>query len=166
MDESSRQSTRTGIRNAFDAIRVVYCLSTPDLSRMLRGLIAVNVMPKRSSRTRATSFVRNARKFCLFRSMNYFLSQRLDSVLLASSGPIEDEVLRYKGEIYHPYHFNCTTCGIELNASARETKDDLYCLKCHEKLNLPICAACRTPIDHERIVYALGKQWHVEVSLL
>jgi hypothetical protein len=71
-------------------------------------------------------------------------------------------LLRFKGECYHPYHFNCKLCSCELNSSAREIRGDLYCLRCHEKLNIPICAACRTPIDQQRIVNALGKQWHVE----
>ena len=30
--------------------------------------------------------------------------------------------MRFRGETYHPYHFNCTACGIELTASAREVK--------------------------------------------
>lgn len=76
--------------------------------------------------------------------------------------PIEEDVLRYKGESYHPYHFQCTLCACELNSSARETRGELYCPRCLDKLHLPICAACRTPIDQERIVNALGKQWHVE----
>lgn len=71
-------------------------------------------------------------------------------------------MLRYKGESYHPYHFQCTLCACELNSSARETRGELYCPRCLDKLHLPICAACRTPIDQERIVNALGKQWHVE----
>ena len=71
-------------------------------------------------------------------------------------------MLRYKGKNYHPYHFSCKSCNLELNASAREIKGDLICLKCHDKLDIPICSACHMPIDQERIVYALGKQWHVE----
>ena len=35
---------------------------------------------------------------------------------------IDDRPLRFRGEVYHPYHFNCTACGIELNADAREVK--------------------------------------------
>jgi hypothetical protein len=30
--------------------------------------------------------------------------------------------LRFRGEVYHGYHFNCTSCGIELDSSAREIK--------------------------------------------
>jgi hypothetical protein len=35
---------------------------------------------------------------------------------------IDDRPLRFRGEVYHPYHFNCSSCGIELNADAREVK--------------------------------------------
>nr|CAD7572688.1 unnamed protein product [Timema californicum] len=163
-------------------------------------------------------------------------------------GLIDDKPLRFRGEVYHPYHFNCTACGIELNADAREVrsrpgfaanemaadcwtkmanekqvsmaseqthaaaeeivtltsssvstlcakltrrddvwcvdsgatthmcrdknsfleltptisqKNELYCLRCHDKMGIPICGACRRPIE-ERVVTALGKHWHVE----
>merc|ERR1711953_199147 len=84
---------------------------------------------------------------------------------------IDGEPLRFRGEVYHPYHFNCTACGIELTASAREVRtrpgytanelNELYCLRCHDKMGIPICGACRRPIE-ERVVTALGKHWHVE----
>lgn len=35
---------------------------------------------------------------------------------------IDEKPLRFRGEVYHPYHFNCTSCGIELNSDAREVK--------------------------------------------
>nr|CAD7440972.1 unnamed protein product [Timema bartmani]CAD7462932.1 unnamed protein product [Timema tahoe] len=86
-------------------------------------------------------------------------------------GLIDDKPLRFRGEVYHPYHFNCTACGIELNADAREVRsrpgfaanemNELYCLRCHDKMGIPICGACRRPIE-ERVVTALGKHWHVE----
>jgi len=69
--------------------------------------------------------------------------------------------LKFKGEPYHPYHFNCHSCGVELNSEAREVKSELYCLRCHDKMGIPICGACHRPIE-ERIVTALGKHWHVE----
>lgn len=50
----------------------------------------------------------------------------------------------------------------ELTADARELKNYLYCLPCHDKMGVPICGACRRPIEG-RVVNALGKQWHVEV---
>ena len=49
-----------------------------------------------------------------------------------------------------------------MSGTAREIKGDLYCLRCHDKMNIPVCAACRTPIDEERVINALGKQWHAE----
>lgn len=52
----------------------------------------------------------------------------------------------------------------ELTSDARELKGELYCLPCHDKMGIPICGACRRPIEG-RVVNALGKQWHVEVSL-
>lgn len=55
------------------------------------------------------------------------------------------------------------SCRKELTAEARELKGDLYCLPCHDKMGVPICGACRRPIEG-RVVNALGKQWHVEVS--
>ena len=89
------------------------------------------------------------------------------------SGIIDDQPLKFRGEVYHPYHFNCTACGIELDSSAREVRsrpgyaandlNELYCLRCHDKMGIPICGACRRPIE-ERVVTALGKHWHVEVQ--
>jgi hypothetical protein len=74
---------------------------------------------------------------------------------------IDEGHIKYKGEAYHPYHFNCTTCGAELNVDAREKGGELYCLRCHDKMGIPICGACRRPIE-ERVIHALGKTWHVE----
>ncbi|XP_055616135.1 LIM and senescent cell antigen-like-containing domain protein 1 isoform X2 [Toxorhynchites rutilus septentrionalis] len=86
-------------------------------------------------------------------------------------GVIDENPLRFRGEVYHGYHFNCTSCGVELDSSAREVKNrtgyaandmnELYCLRCHDRMGIPICGACRRPIE-ERVVTALGKHWHVE----
>lgn len=37
-------------------------------------------------------------------------------------GLIDGAPLRFRGEVYHGYHFNCTSCGIELDSTAREIK--------------------------------------------
>uniref|UniRef100_A0A8L0DL94 LIM and senescent cell antigen-like-containing domain protein 1 n=1 Tax=Oncorhynchus mykiss TaxID=8022 RepID=A0A8L0DL94_ONCMY len=74
---------------------------------------------------------------------------------------IEDSPLIFKNDPYHPDHFNCNNCGKELTADARELKGELYCLPCHDKMGVPICGACRRPIEG-RVVNAMGKQWHVE----
>jgi len=84
---------------------------------------------------------------------------------------IDGEPLRWRGDTYHAYHFHCANCDIELTHQAREVKsrpgyavnqmNELYCLRCHDKMGIPICGACRRPIE-ERVVTALGKHWHVE----
>ena len=56
----------------------------------------------------------------------------------------------------------CLFFSVELNADAREKGEELYCLRCHDMMGIPICGACRRPIE-ERVVHALGKAWHVEV---
>lgn len=38
------------------------------------------------------------------------------------SGAIDDGPLRFRGEVYHGYHFNCASCSVELDSSAREVK--------------------------------------------
>ncbi|XP_016529372.1 LIM and senescent cell antigen-like-containing domain protein 1 isoform X5 [Poecilia formosa] len=74
---------------------------------------------------------------------------------------IDEQPLLFKNDPYHPDHFNCNNCGKELTADARELKGELYCLPCHDKMGVPICGACRRPIEG-RVVNAMGKQWHVE----
>lgn len=73
----------------------------------------------------------------------------------------EGTPLRYRGELYHAHHFHCAMCGQELKDNARELNDQLLCLRCHDKTGIPVCAACHRPIE-ERVINALGKQWHVE----
>ncbi|CAF3159464.1 unnamed protein product [Rotaria sp. Silwood2] len=74
---------------------------------------------------------------------------------------IDNKYIKYKDECYHAYHFQCSSCRIELDENAREARGLLYCQSCYNKLDLPVCAACRRLID-DRVVSALGKQWHVE----
>ncbi|CAF2774260.1 unnamed protein product [Rotaria sp. Silwood2] len=74
---------------------------------------------------------------------------------------IDQKYLKYKGEFHHSYHFQCKSCGVELDENCREVRGSLYCLPCHNKLDIPVCAACRRLID-DRVISALGKQWHVE----
>ncbi|KAH9371097.1 hypothetical protein HPB48_014687 [Haemaphysalis longicornis] len=75
---------------------------------------------------------------------------------------IDENPLRRNGEVYHPYHFSCVKCGVELTSEAREIQGDLHCLKCHDKMVTSVCAACRRPIEDARVACALGKKWHVE----
>ncbi|KAG8142717.1 putative LIM domain-containing protein [Naja naja] len=69
---------------------------------------------------------------------------------------IEEQPLIFKNDPYHPDHFNGANCGKELTAEAREPKGELYCLPCHDKMGVPICGACRRPIEG-RVVNAMGK---------
>ncbi|OUC44494.1 putative ribosomal protein L35Ae [Trichinella nativa] len=77
-------------------------------------------------------------------------------------GVIDEGHIKFRGEVYHPYHFTCNRCGNELTSDAREVKGNLYCLRCHDIMGIPICGACRRPIE-DRVITALGKHWHVEL---
>lgn len=63
----------------------------------------------------------------------------------------ESELLRFNdGQTFHAYHFNCSNCAVELTKDGRERKGELYCLRCHDKLGVQICAACHKPIDSDK----------------
>ena len=76
-----------------------------------------------------------------------------DTPLHRCHSSIEGGSLQWQGDHYHPYHFQCAGCRVELTATAREVKSrpglaanvviELYCLRCHDKMNIPICGACR-----------------------
>jgi hypothetical protein len=38
------------------------------------------------------------------------------------SSVIDGDPLRFRGEVYHPYHFNCAGCSNELTSTAREVR--------------------------------------------
>jgi len=77
-------------------------------------------------------------------------------------GAIDSQAyLKFEGEFYHPYHFKCKTCQNELDPNFREKDGDFFCLRCFDKMGIPICCACKRPVE-ERVVYALGKAYHVE----
>ena len=48
---------------------------------------------------------------------------------------IDEPVLKFRGDPFHPYHFHCYNCKVELTADAREKNDELYCLRCHDKVS-------------------------------
>ena len=37
----------------------------------------------------------------------------------------------------------------------------LLCRKCHDQTEIPVCGACRRPVEG-RVVRALDKSWHIE----
>lgn len=55
-------------------------------------------------------------------SLEYFSLISIYKYLSCFSGVIDEKPLRFRGEVYHGYHFNCTSCGVELNSDARELK--------------------------------------------
>ncbi|XP_065194282.1 LIM and senescent cell antigen-like-containing domain protein 1 [Sycon ciliatum] len=75
--------------------------------------------------------------------------------------PIHGDHITYKYNIVHPHHFNCKQCAKPLTAQCKIRDDELYCLRCYDKLESAICGACRRPIEG-RIIHALGKMWHPE----
>ncbi|CAH8664400.1 unnamed protein product [Schistosoma bovis] len=76
--------------------------------------------------------------------------------------PIElNKHIKFMGDFHHPHHFHCYDCDQELGMDAHERGGELYCLKCFSRSGVSICSACRRPIEG-RIVWALGKVWHVE----
>ncbi|KAJ3058917.1 LIM and senescent cell antigen-like-containing domain protein 2, partial [Quaeritorhiza haematococci] len=77
--------------------------------------------------------------------------------------PIKDCLLIIKGQKFHAFHFNCTTCKQTLTSTAKEYEGKLYCKNDYERLihSIPICFACRMPI-YGRSVGAMGKQFHPE----
>ncbi|EYC28313.1 hypothetical protein Y032_0008g88 [Ancylostoma ceylanicum] len=73
----------------------------------------------------------------------------------------EGQHIKFRGDSFHPYHFKCKRCNNELTVQSREVGGELYCLRCHDTMGIPICGACHRPVE-ERVVTALGKHWHVE----
>uniref|UniRef100_A0A915DP55 LIM zinc-binding domain-containing protein n=1 Tax=Ditylenchus dipsaci TaxID=166011 RepID=A0A915DP55_9BILA len=69
---------------------------------------------------------------------------------------IEEGHIKHNGDSFHPYHFNCKRCDNELTDDAREIGGELYCLRCHDLMGIPICGACHRPVE-ERVITALGK---------
>ncbi|EGV98420.1 LIM and senescent cell antigen-like-containing domain protein 1 [Cricetulus griseus] len=69
---------------------------------------------------------------------------------------IDEQLLIFKNDPYHLDHFNCANCGKELTADAQELKGKLYCRPCHDNMRIPICGACRRPIEGQ-VVNAMGK---------
>lgn len=69
---------------------------------------------------------KNASKFCIlliYKVIGFCVGLFCKIVLLFYySGLIDEEPLRFRGEVYHGYHFNCTACGQELDSTAREVK--------------------------------------------
>jgi len=72
------------------------------------------------------------------------------------------EMLRFEGQIYHAYHYNCCQCKRELGGDYKELEGKLYCPNDYETVTAKVCFACRRAITG-RSITALNKQFHPEV---
>ena len=49
---------------------------------------------------------------------------------------------------FHPNHFKCCICEIELNGkSFKEKNTQLYCIDCYEKKFSMVCTFCRESVE-------------------
>jgi len=72
--------------------------------------------------------------------------------------PISDKCISALGRKYHPDHFTCAGCGMNLVGKAyKEDEDEVYCNSCKESRKQRIapatemCAKCKRPIVGEYI---------------
>ncbi|XP_035509928.1 leupaxin [Morone saxatilis] len=66
------------------------------------------------------------------------------------------------GEVWHPEHFVCVACKMELSTTGFFERDGQpYCNKDYHQLFSPRCAYCKGPIV-QNIVTALDQTWHPE----
>ncbi|EDV28879.1 LIM and senescent cell antigen-like-containing domain protein 1 [Trichoplax sp. H2] len=79
------------------------------------------------------------------------------------NGIIEgSDFITINGQKAHIFHFDCYVCGKPLTSHGFEKDGKTYCLRCYDKMGVPICAACKRPITDVHIVAALGKSWHAD----
>ncbi|KAG7488148.1 hypothetical protein MATL_G00030430 [Megalops atlanticus] len=81
--------------------------------------------------------------------------------LCASCGKcIVGKVITALGEVWHPEHFVCVVCGVELGTCGFFERDGkAYCEKDYQSLFAPRCAYCKGPIL-QNILTALDRSWH------
>ncbi|KAK2907806.1 leupaxin isoform X1 [Channa argus] len=66
------------------------------------------------------------------------------------------------GEVWHPEHFVCVVCKMELSTTGFFERDGRpYCDKDYHQLFSPRCAYCKGPIL-QKILTALDQTWHPE----
>jgi hypothetical protein len=84
------------------------------------------------------------------------------------SQPITDKCVTAFGNKYHPQHFTCTGCGLNLVGKPyREDEGEIYCTTCKEARHIrkpptgEICAKCKEPI-FEFFIIIRGQKVHAE----
>jgi paxillin len=76
--------------------------------------------------------------------------------------PIVGQVVTALGKTWHPEHFQCVHCGIELGTKNFFERDsEPYCETDYHNLFSPRCAYCNASIL-DKCITALDKTWHPE----
>ncbi|XP_043245047.1 paxillin-like isoform X1 [Amphibalanus amphitrite] len=80
----------------------------------------------------------------------------------ACGQPIVGQVITALGKTWHPEHFTCSHCNMELgNKNFFERDGQPFCEHDYHQLFSPRCSYCRGPIL-DKCVTALGQTWHPE----
>ncbi|XP_070571983.1 paxillin-like [Ptychodera flava] len=80
----------------------------------------------------------------------------------ACNKPIVGQLVTALGKTWHPEHFTCSNCQVELGTQNFFERDGQpFCDKDYHHLFSPRCAYCHGPIL-EKCVTALDKTWHPE----
>ncbi|XP_030288186.1 leupaxin [Sparus aurata] len=80
----------------------------------------------------------------------------------ACNKSIVGKMITALGHVWHPEHFVCTVCKMELSTTGFFERDGQpYCDKDYHQLFSPRCAYCKGPILHN-ILTALDQTWHPE----
>ncbi|KAJ1351000.1 Paxillin 1, variant 2 [Parelaphostrongylus tenuis] len=76
--------------------------------------------------------------------------------------PIIGQVVIALGKMWHPEHYTCFECGLELgHRNFFERNGRAYCEEDYHNLFSPRCSGCNGPIK-DRCVTALNKNYHVQ----
>lgn len=114
----SKQCLPTGIHIALDVICVLKNWLILVSFEIKIVLCVMTAMRRLKLSELENMCVKSASKIMTAIAKNYYLMIELHFF----SGLIDEAPLRFRGEVYHGYHFNCTTCGCELDSTAREVK--------------------------------------------
>ncbi|XP_030640226.1 leupaxin [Chanos chanos] len=75
---------------------------------------------------------------------------------------IAGKMITALGQVWHPEHFVCVACHVELGTSGFFERDGrAYCEKDYQDLYSPRCAYCKGPIL-QNILTAMDRTWHPE----
>jgi len=104
-------------------------------------------------------FKHNGRPICI--GCHNLLKKKKKHICNKCFTPIEDYVLWYLVEPYHPYHFSCQNCFKPLDNKYRDKDGTFYCQLCWDTKIQDVCAACKHTIEG-RAIKAATKAWHPE----